>query len=251
MTRDETTKKSIQQTAEPGDLLSLNILNETEIQLSWIPAGEFTMGSSEQEQGHEAEESPRHRVRFNKGFYMGRFTITVEQWNVIMEQKRDGQDDEPAVMVSWTQAMELAGKLTGIVKGWKFDLPAEAQWEYACRAGSNTRFSDGDSEEVLARSAWYAANSSGHSHPAGQKAPNKWNFYDMQGNVFEWCRDWEGPYVEGEQIDPKGSKIGQKRILRGGCFKCPPQYCRCANRYSALPEHKNINIGFRVIATKD
>lgn len=232
-----------------GEPLTLNITENINMVFSWIPAGGFMMGSSEKEQGHEAEESPRHKVRFDQGFYMGRSTVTASQWNEVMEPKCDG-DDEPAVMISWHQAVAFAGKLTEIINGLKFDLPTEAQWEYACRAGSNTRFSDGDTEQSLAESAWYAANSEGHTHPAGEKTPNKWNLYDMHGNVFEWCRDWEGRYSEGEQTYPAGPEIGQKKILRGGCFKCPPQYCRCANRYSALPDHKNANIGFRLIAAK-
>ncbi len=232
-------------------IIKLSIKPNLDIDFSWVPAGEFMMGTAENEQWHEQEESPKHLVSFDKGFYIGKYSVTAEQWNAIMADSRQFENlNTPVVMVDWYQARDFAEKLTARIDGWKFSLPTEAQWEYACRAGSDTLFSNGNTEEDLAKTAWYVANSGGRAHCVGGKEPNKWGLYDMIGNVFEWCNDWEGGYSSQPQNSPTGAAGGEKKILRGGCFKCPPQFCRSANRYSALPDNKNTNIGFRLVAIR-
>ena len=235
-----------------GAPYSLPLDKDATLSLNWIPAGTFYMGSLPTEQGHEDEESPRHRVTLTRGFWLGRHPVTRRQWQAAM-----GADpscalplDHPMGMVSWLDAQSFLTTLASLLPGWRFRLPSEAEWEYACRAGSETRFSLGDTEDGLARTAWFAANSEGCIHPVATKASNAWGLFDMHGNIFEWCDDWDGPYTGDDVVDPRGPSVGQNRSLRGGCFKCPPRYCRSANRYSTLPERRSPNIGFRLVAER-
>jgi len=235
-----------------GSPYSLPLDKGVTLSLIWIPAGTFYMGSPPAEQGHEDGESPRHRVTLTRGFWLGRHPVTQRQWQVAMgaNPSRSLRPDQPVVMVSWLDAQCFLQTLAGLVPGWWFRLPSEAEWEYACRAGSETRFSLGDTEEALARMAWFAANSDGCPHPVATKGANAWGLFDMHGNVFEWCDDWEASYPGRDVVDPRCLSVGQKRVVRGGCFRCPPPYCRSANRYSALPERRSPNIGFRLVAER-
>lgn len=236
----------------PGTPCSLPLGREVTLSLLWIPAGTFHMGSPPTEEGHEDGESPRHRVTLTRGFWLGRHSITQGQWQAVIgaSPSRMMQPDHPVVMVSWLDAQGFLKALANLVPGWWFRLPSEAEWEYACRAGSETRFSLGDAEDDLARSAWFAANSDGHTHPVATKVPNAWGLFDMHGNVFEWCDDWETCYADGDVVDPRCLSGGQNRVLRGGCFRCPPLYCRSANRYGAPPDRRSPNIGFRLVAER-
>jgi len=235
-----------------GMSCSFPLNKEVALSLLWIPAGTFYMGSLPTEEGHEDGESPRHRVMLTRGFWLARHAVTQGQWQAVMQAtpSRMVQPDRPVVMVSWLGAQCFLKTLAGLVPGWWFRLPTEAEWEYACRAGTETRFSLGDTEDDLARSAWFAANSDGATHPVATKVPNAWGLFDMPGNVFEWCDDWETSYTGDDVVDPRGVSVGQNRVLRGGCFKCPPPYCRSANRYSAPPDRRSPSIGFRPVAER-
>ena len=126
-------------------------------------------------------------------------------------------------------------------------LPTEAQWEYACRAGSITRFFFGEDEAELGDYAWYSGNSGQKTHPVCQRKPNAWGLHDMYGNVWEWCADWSGKYTEDDQMDPKGPSEGQDRVLRGGSWSSSPRICRSALRNRIDPVNRSINLGFRVV----
>ena len=126
-------------------------------------------------------------------------------------------------------------------------LPTEAEWEYACRAGSKTAYCFGDSANELKDYAWYYGNSGRKTHPVGQKKPNAWGLYDMYGSVYEWCADWHGSYNNGVQVDPTGPANGRSRVLRGGSWVDNPRYCRSANRIRSRPAFRNRNLGFRVV----
>ena len=217
-----------------------------------VSAGSFVMGSPVSEPGHEPEETA-HRVTLTRGFHIGRAPVTRLQWAALMGGDTPGapEADEPITGVSWRDAGQFLARLAEQHAGGRFRLPTEAEWEYACRAGTDTPFSSGGSEADLARAAWYAGNSGGEPHPVAMKAPNAWGLYDMHGNVFEWCQDWEGPYPAEDATDPVGAAQGEKRILRGGCFKCQPPYCRAANRYAAPPNRTAPNFGFRVVWSAD
>jgi formylglycine-generating enzyme required for sulfatase activity len=128
----------------------------------------------------------------------------------------------------------------------EMSLPTEAQWEYACRAGSDTEFYFGDSRSELDNHAWHVQNSGDGSNPVGQKKANPWGLYDMYGNAYEWCRDWHGPYSPGPVVNPKGPETGNMRILRGGCRanKREREVFRSADRWSWYPEYDNTDDGY-------
>ncbi len=222
------------------------------MELQLIPAGEFLMGGPETEIGHEDSESPKHRVQFTRGFWMGKYPLTQQQWQAVMGSNPSKFVDprQPIEMVNWKDTQEFINRINGLHQG-AFRLPTEAEWEYACRAGTTTRFSCGDLEQDLERVAWYNANSGGHPHQVGEKEPNAFGLHDMHGNVFEWTADWYGPYTPGNAVDPAGPPTGTKRVLRGGCCLCDPQNCRAANRYEKTPDGKNFNIGFRIALIAD
>ncbi|MDD4870808.1 MAG: formylglycine-generating enzyme family protein [Kiritimatiellae bacterium] len=235
-----------------SDRLMLTLKGHIPLSFQEIPAGAFCMGSPETEAGHEAEEAPQRRIMLTRDFRMSVTPITRAQWAALVGDisPRAMDTEVPMTDVSWMDAQRFIAKLAEAFSDGYFRLPTEAEWEYACRAGSSGLFSDGETEADLARLAWYSGNSGGQPHPVGKKATNAWGLYDMHGNVFEWCQDWDGPYPSNEQTDPDGPLNGEKRILRGGCFKCPPPYCRSANRYSALPDDRAQNFGFRVVWIK-
>jgi formylglycine-generating enzyme required for sulfatase activity len=147
-------------------------------------------------------------------------------------------------MVSWDDCQEFLRKAGGGLR-----LPTEAEWEYACRAGTKTRFSYGDDADYrqLGEYAWYASNSGNKTHPVGEKKPNGWGLYDVHGNVWEWCQDWYGEYAAGQAADPTGPASGSVRVLRGGCWFYFPQNCRSAYRVYDAPVYRDVNIGLRVV----
>ena len=130
-----------------------------------------------------------------------------------------------------------------------YRLPTDAEWEYACRAGSNTRFSFGDSDSMLGDYAWYSSNSDSKTHPVGQKRPNSFSLYDMHGNVYEWCQDWYGDsyYSNSPEVDRQGPSSGDYRVLRGGSRYDAPRFCRSATRFRISPDYRSDDIGFRVV----
>ncbi len=238
-----------EQNLSESESLTLNIGNDVSLSFCWIPPGSFLMGSPDAEAGHEESEAPLHRVIIAQGFHLSRTPITCVQWQALVGESRSTSSSgtHPMTEVSWDDAQLFAAKFSTQFPDWALRLPTESEWEYACRAGSPGCYSNGESEADLERIGWYAGNSDGKTHPVSEKTPNAWDLYDMHGNVFEWCQDWDGAYLSGEQRNPAGPSSGDKRILRGGCFKCPPQYCRSANRYSAFPDRRGHNFGFRLV----
>ena len=223
-----------------------------------IPAGEFVMGAPSNEQGSGGDERPRHRVRITKPFYMGVTEVTQAQWKAVMGYNRShfkGQN-LPVEMVSWYGALDFCRKLTEMERKAgrlsdceEYRLPTEAEWEYACRAGTKTAYSFGDSANDLIDYAWFAKNSLNRTHPVGRKKPNPWGLYDMYGNVLEWCQDWYGEYPAVVQEDPKGPPDGNYRVVRGGCWYLDKWSCRSASRGRSMPGLAGFNNGFRVVRT--
>ena len=245
----------------PGQL-RLDLGNKVTMNLVLIPSGKFLMGSPAGEKGRSEDEGPQHEVTISKPFHMGVYTVTQGQWKAIMgttlAQQRDkankdwplyGEgDDHPMYYVSWDEAVEFCKKLSQKT-GKTVSLPTEAQWEYACRAGSKTRFSFGDDDDKLSDYAWYTKNSDTKTHPVGQKKPNDFGLYDMHGNVWQWCADWydKDYYANANKSDPQGPGSGSFRVLRGGGWVIDPQYCRSAFRdwFSPSGRHRSF-VGFRV-----
>jgi formylglycine-generating enzyme required for sulfatase activity len=211
-----------------------------------IPAGSFTMGSPTGEPKRDDGER-QHPVTISKPFYLQTTEATQKQWTQVMGSNPSSfkacGDDCPVETVSWNDVQEFIRKLNQTESVTKYRLPTEAEWEYACRAGSRGRFCFGDEEAKLGEYAWYAGRT---THPVGQKKPNAWGLYDMHGNVWEWCQDWYGDYTTSQVRDPTGPEIGESRMLRGGSFLFIARNLRSANRNWRGPDSGNFNIGFRV-----
>ena len=242
------------------------VTNSIGMKLVHIPAGSFMMGSSgsaaelAKEYGTKEEDFrdglPQHQVRISEGFWMGQTEITQGQYKSVMDaQPWSGQEyvqedpNNPAVYVSWDNAVEFCRKLSQ-KEGKTYRLPTETEWEYACRAGTTTRFSFGDSDSSLGDYAWFGGNTLGqqYAHPAGQKKPNPWYLYDMHGNVFEWCQDWyaDDYYSESPESNPQGPDPGSYRVIRGGSWFNSAEYCRSAFRFGFTPSYRYFILGFRV-----
>ena len=220
-----------------------------------IPAGEFLMGSPETERGRRGTEL-QHQVTLTKPFLLGVHEVTQGQWQAVMgttpwkgeEYVKEG-DDYPATYVSWHDAVEFSRKLSE-KEGLEYRLPTDAEWEYACRAGTTTAYSFGDDDSELGEYAWYMENSEvagqKYAHTVGQKKPNPWGLYDMHGNVWEWCSDWHGDYSSGSVTDPAGPSSGATRVECGGSWHRGAGNCRSASHGRGLPSFRYDNLGFRV-----
>jgi len=221
------------------------------ITLVAIPAGTFLMGSPTDEADRGDDEGPQTRVTLTEDFFLDATDVTQGQYEAVMgtnpsDFKTAGKN-APVENVSWDNAVAFCQKLnqreraTGrLPSGYTFTLPTEAQWEYACRAGTTGAYA-GDPAEM----AWYGDNSGGTTHPVGTKRPNAWGLYDMTGNVYQWCLDWYGKYPGGNVTDWAGPATGRARVLRGGSWYYTEAYCRSAYRDFDPGFIGNI-LGFRV-----
>jgi formylglycine-generating enzyme required for sulfatase activity len=182
------------------------------------------------------------------GFEMSATEITQAQYEAVMGTNPSYFKGEnlPVERVSWNDAMEFCQKLSERT-GQRYDLPTEAEWEYACRAGTTTKYYTGDSDNALARAGWYVVNSGKTTHPGGQKEGNSFGLYDMHGNVWEWCRDWYGAYSSQSQSNPTGPGSGSFRVLRGGGLAIPADSCRAANRPDGSQAAGRYIVGLRVV----
>lgn len=220
-----------------------------------IPAGEFVMGSPIQEPKRSDDET-QHEVVISKAFFMSRAEVTQRQWQVVMRthpSKFEG-DDLPVESISWFEAAEFCRKLSER-EGIRYSLPTEAEWEYACRAGTATEFHAGG--DISAAEANFNANYTyrgsasgvfrGTTVPVGTLAVNGWDLHDMHGNVSEWCQDWYAPYPDGKAVDPQGPEQGVGKVVRGGSWPAKPENCRSAARGGIAPDAKLNSVGFRVV----
>jgi formylglycine-generating enzyme required for sulfatase activity len=189
-------------------------------------------------------------VTISKPFYMGVTEVTQAQYGAVvgMDPADIKSPTNPVEDVSWVYATNFCLKLIEKT-GKNVRLPTEAEWEYACRAGSKTRFCFGDSDNGLADYAWSGANSGGKTNPVGQKKPNAWGLFDMHGNVWEWCADWYGDYPKEAATGSQGPATGTYRVLRGGGWGLSPLYCRSAYRGGIClsPDGRYYDCGFRVV----
>jgi formylglycine-generating enzyme required for sulfatase activity len=232
-------------TATPTNL-TLDLGGGAGLKLVLIPAGTFMMGSPDTEQGRAANESPLHEVTITKPYYLGVTPVTQAQYKAVTATNSSGfkGPTNPVEMVSWDDVAQFCKKLSEKT-GRTVRLPTEAEWEYACRAGTRTRFFFGDDEKSLAEHAWYGANGK-TPHPVGLKKPNAWGLYDMNGNVWQWCADWYGDYPKGAVTDPQGPASGKYRVARGGGPFNTADFCRAACRNGTHADFRLNTIGFRV-----
>ena len=231
------------------------------LEMVWIPAGSFMMGRYVGEQDSFDNEDPQHQVNFARGFWLGRYEVTKRQWTAVKGTTPwSGQPDvledpdSPAVHVSWYDALSFIAQLNGLT-GLTFRLPSEAEWEYACRAGTTTRFYWGDDPTYTSLSdhAWWQGNARDagqrYAHMVGLKQPNAWNLYDTSGNVWEYCEDdWHEDYI-GAPADGDAwvdSPRGSSRVFRGGGWQSGDTYCRSTNRGCSPPDVASSGYGFRL-----
>ena len=234
-------------------------VNSLEMALARIEPGTFLMGSAE---GGDFDERPVHRVTIARPFYMGTCEVANAQYEAFDPEHRklrgklgfSQEDDEAVVFVGWHDAVRFCRWLSE-KEGLPYRLPTEAEWEYACRAGTTADFHTGDSlPEAFHKNvteSWLPGSDRGKDGPVkltvGQTPANPWGLHDMHGSVEEWCHDWYGPYVEGHQTDPVGRAGGDFRVTRGGSHSTELRYLRSANRLGTLPDDKSWLIGFRVV----
>jgi formylglycine-generating enzyme required for sulfatase activity len=243
----------------------VQITNSIGMKLNLIPPGEFVMGSPESEPKRYDDET-LHLVKIAKPFYLSSHEVTQQQYEQVMgenpsafsglgdlKDRVSGIDTSqfPVEQVNWYDAVEFCRKLSN-EEGVEYRLPTEAEWEYACRAGTTTAYSFGNDVAQLGEYAWYDANSKNTTHPVGELKPNAWGLYDMHGNVCEWCQDWYGPYGSLKvERDLAGLALGEERVrvLRGESFNDKPKYVRAAYRDNGLPGDRILFIGFRLART--
>ncbi len=213
-----------------------------------IPAGTFTMGSND----GKPQEKPAHQVTLTQPFMLGKYEVTLAHYQKIMgtnPSKFEGTSN-PVDGVTWNDAVEFCRKLSERPAekeaGNIYRLPTEAEWEYACRAGTTTKFSFGSDESDLTDYDWFIDNSGNTTHPVGRKKNNAWGLYDMHGNVWEWCQDWHGTYPNANAADPSGPSTASNRVFRGGSWGLKSVMCRSACRYWIAPSFRNDRSGFFV-----
>ena len=235
------------------------------------------MGSPADEAGRNDNET-QHEVILTRPFYIQTTPVTLKQWRSFTRrsgyrsdaeqrggawvwtgrewQKRPGlywqspgfgqTDQHPVVCISWNDVQAMIEWLNR-QEGREYRLPTEAQWEYACRAGTNERFGFDPPGASLDQYAWYWHSADKKTHPVAQKKANAWNLYDMHGNVWEWCQDWYGDYPRNAQTDPQGPTSGAHRIWRGGSWSSSADNCRAAKRRWAEPAFRYFGLGFRLV----
>jgi formylglycine-generating enzyme required for sulfatase activity len=232
--------------------LTLDLGNQVTLPLLPIPAGSFLMGSPADDKDRGQDELT-HPVTITKPFYLGATPVTVAQYaqfEAASGRRRvlpsfEEAADHPVVNVSWLDAHAFCTWLAAR-SGQLVTLPTEAQWEYACRAGTTTRFSFGTRPIDLLHYGWFVDNSAGATHPVATRKPNPWGLYDMHGNAWEWCSDWYHRNFPARKKDPAGSPTGSLRVLRGGGWYSSALYCRSAMRFWRDPAIRNVYFGFRI-----
>lgn len=242
---------------KPLDTMHLALPGGESIELVYLPPGVYRRGSDPHEPDAGVDQQPKHTVTLTRGFWIGRYEVTNKQYRLFRpdhvsygiggERGEFNADNQPVVCVSYHDAVAFcrwASEQTGRV----VRLPTEAEWEYACRAGTTTQFSFGDDYALLDEYGWYAGNSGGHSHPVGLKKPNPWGLHDIHGNVAEWVSDVFAYYPPGPLVDPTGPAGDGPRFWRECSWSSQPYEARCAQRSERGPaEHKAASLGFRVV----
>lgn len=231
-------------------------LGEVVQRFRWVAPGKFMMGSPASEAGRWEDEGPQHEVELTRGYWMADTPVTQALWTAVMGQNpsRYPGAQRPVERVSWEDCQRFVAKLNGLVPGLNARLPSEAEWEYACRAGTTGATwmgeldiqGDGIRASVLDSIAVYYGNSPDGTQPVRSKAPNPLGLYDMLGNVYEWCGDWFTDYDAAPAIDPHGPKVGSRRVERGGCWFSDARFVRAADRYAYGPAYRGDDLGFRL-----
>ncbi len=217
--------------------------------MRWIPPGRFTMGSPEDEAGRWEGEGPQHEVQLTQGFWVFDTPCTQALWQAVMgtNPSRFQGEKRPVESVSWEDCQEFLAAFNRKLPELDLVLPTEAQWEYACRAGTVTPRYQEDVDAI----ARYSENSDGETHDVGLKQPNAWGLYDMLGNVYEWCWDGWHDYTGNAAVDPAvPAEAGADRVIRGGCWGDPARVVRSAYRFAGWPADRVGDLGFRCSSSR-
>jgi formylglycine-generating enzyme len=233
--------------------------NSLAMKFIYVPAGEYLMGAPESDLAVFTSQAQQAPVKISQGFYMGKFEVTQQEWKSVMgTEPWKGKDDAkagdnfPASCIGWEDASAFCKKLqtTMPFQNMEFRLPTEAEWEYACRAGTTTQFHFGQEDKVIDQFGWTNRSpqvaAAQHAQPVGVKKPNPWGLHDMHGNVCEWCSDWYELIIRGG-VDPKGPEAGDMRVTRGGSWRNEPLDCASYYRRRDGIDNRFGNIGFRVV----
>ena len=223
-----------------------------------IRPGSFMMGSSDSEPGRNDDEV-QHRVTLSHLFYIGKHEVTQAEWTRVMGSNPSHFGDCercPVEQVDFDQANDFLSRINAGTSAMQFRLPTEAEWEYACRAGTSTPFNTGaqlTTAQANIDSRYSGPDTEGGAAydktlPVGKFPPNAWGLHDMHGNVWEWTNDWYGPYNPRHDTDPRGAETGAKRVIRGGGWHFDANSARCGQRYTHAPQDKDDSLGFRVVA---
>jgi sulfatase modifying factor 1 len=232
-----------------------HVINSIGMKFAWIAPGNFIMGSPKEEK-ERGDNETQHKVTLTKGFYVGVHLVTQEQWQALMGKNPShfkGEKNLPVEMVSWDDCQEFIKKLREKDKK-AYRLPTEAEWEFACRAGTKTPFWFGDTistdQANYDGDFIYGNGKKGvyreKTTPVDSFPANAWGLHDMHGNLWQWCQDWLGDYPQNDVIDPQGPNEGQYRVLRGGSWNFFPEHCRSAFRNGVEPGSRLSFIGFRL-----
>lgn len=224
----------------------------------WIPPGTFIMGSPANEVDKDSDERPQTEVTLTHGFWMSKHPTTQEEYQLVMGRNPSffkSNDRRPVEQVRWNDAVDYCAKITlrmheagRLPTGFECRLPTEAEWEYACRAGSKSKFFFGDDYANLGQYAWFVGNSGKMTQPVEKKLPNAWGLHDMHGNVWEWCLDWYSDSLPGGNLtNPRGPSTGLRRVNRGGGWFSIGWYCRSASRFYVWAVDKMNGLGFRPV----
>jgi formylglycine-generating enzyme required for sulfatase activity len=230
------------------EMIDVDLSDQVKLTLVKIKPGSFTMG-----EGRSARQ-----ITLAKEYWIGATEVTQAQWKALIDgnpsyfKQMEEAPRLPVEQVSWDDCQKWIEKLNAKLKDKKASLPTEAEWEHACRAGTQTKWSFGEEKSKLDAHGWFENNALMDLHPVGSKKANPWGLYDMHGSVWEWCADWYGDADAKSATDPKGPDKGTERVIKGGSFECKPDETRCAARKGADPsristEGANKEIGFRVV----
>jgi len=230
-------------------------LNGVTQRMRWIPAGNFTMGSPESEPSRSSDET-QHEVELTSGFLLADTACTQRLWQAVMGDNPSHfkGEEHPVECVSWHDCQEFLNRCEELSPGLRLELPTEAQWEYACRVGRRMPFWFG--ENITLDQVNYEGNYPYADGTAGEYRQqtvdvkalpcNGWGFYQMHGNVYEWCSNWYGKYPKGRVTDPSGPAMGTNRVIRGGCWSSHARFARSAQRNRVQPGRRDFGVGFRV-----
>jgi formylglycine-generating enzyme required for sulfatase activity len=241
---------------QPGRDIAACLEEDQGLSFIFVEPGTFLMGSPEHEPGRNSDEK-KYMVAITKGFYLQTTPVTQGQWKAVMGSNPSGFNEGaancPVECVSWYDCQQFIKRLNRNERD-TYRLPTEAEWEYACRAGTCGSCAGGEILELfcghdhnLNAMGWYCGNSDRSTHPVAVKNPNDWGLFDMHGNVMEWCGDWYGLYPDKATQDPSGHVAGTARVIRGGSWFANAKSCRSAARFYWPPDSKTDFIGFRLV----